>query len=986
MTATSPVLNPEEARQLQILIDPVLWADTHLNWTPFDYQPELLYGMRDGRRVVMRLGRRLGKCLPGWVDVLDPHTGDLVPIKELYKRGQANIATMTDNLKITRTSTDIIFDNGVKEVFRVKLKSGRQIDATGNHPLYTIDGWKEIDNLKSGDYVAVPRILPFFGKEFIPDYKVTLLAHMIANGNTSSGNLRYTGSNPKIIKEMRSIIRQFGPYILKHYDSSNNPYDYHIVKESGIFGGKEHKIRNFIREVGLWDKLAGDKYIPNVIFRLTKEQIALFLSRLFGNDGWASVANYISPGHRRGQVEVGYCTKSEKLAREVQHLLLRFGIIAKLKYKKAKCNGKRFYAYQITIHRKKDIQVFAKEIGIFGKKEALDKVLNTLDTFDGRDDPVPNIMQKVEESRIRKEISPKQMVAGFGNENTRYRRQYAPQRSTLTHFGQVLGEERFVDLGTSDLYWDRIESIESIGYHRTYDMTVSGTHNFIANDIVTHNSECMALMTLWFAWTQINRNPNRRSEEDRYKILIICPYEEQVDLIFERLQQMVYSSPILSNSVKRNIHHRIELHNGSIIKGMTAGSKTNTGAAGTRGQYADVLILDEVDYMVDSDITNIINIANEDPGRIKIITASTPTGRRGMFYRWCTGKVKGWAHFHKPSTVNKRLMKVNPDTGQTYMDDLKDELTDLRYLQEVMAEFGEEQSGVYAKRYIDLAIELGRHLEIKYYTVNNPLPKSMNPRILGVDWDIVQATPNLYGLEFNSDIGIFVPIYRKEIPRHEFSLTKAVGEIIASDEAFNWDWIMVDRGMGEMQVETLRLHGINNNNPDFARKVIGVSFSQKVKVRDPLSKKIEKKPVKPFMVNYSVNQFEKGRIAIVPNDKKFIEQLEEYRIKSISPHGMPTYTDDNEHILDAMNLCLLGFALKYDKLIKQKASMGLLKVPALNIHDNVQPRGIEDINTKTKLHPLAKSIIKGIRSISLRGRARSNGPPTRSNLGRGFRR
>lgn len=43
-------------------------------------------------------------------------------------------------------------------------------------------------------------------------------------------------------------------------------------------------------------------------------------------------------------------------------------------------------------------------------------------------------------------------------------------------------------LATSDVYWDTISSIESVGYQSVYDATVHGTHNFVANGINLHNS------------------------------------------------------------------------------------------------------------------------------------------------------------------------------------------------------------------------------------------------------------------------------------------------------------------------------------------------------------------------------------------------------------------------------------------------------------------------------------------------------------------
>ena len=35
----------------------------------------------------------------------------------------------------------------------------------------------------------------------------------------------------------------------------------------------------------------------------------------------------------------------------------------------------------------------------------------------------------------------------------------------------------------SDIYWDEIVSIEYAGEKQTYDLTIDGTHNFIANEI-----------------------------------------------------------------------------------------------------------------------------------------------------------------------------------------------------------------------------------------------------------------------------------------------------------------------------------------------------------------------------------------------------------------------------------------------------------------------------------------------------------------------
>jgi replicative DNA helicase len=53
-------------------------------------------------------------------------------------------------------------------------------------------------------------------------------------------------------------------------------------------------------------------------------------------------------------------------------------------------------------------------------------------------------------------------------------------------------DEPLADLAASDLGWDTIASIEPLGEQETYDLTVPGDHNFVANDLIVHNSALMA--------------------------------------------------------------------------------------------------------------------------------------------------------------------------------------------------------------------------------------------------------------------------------------------------------------------------------------------------------------------------------------------------------------------------------------------------------------------------------------------------------------
>lgn len=496
----------------------------------------------------------------------------------------------------------------------------------------------------------------------------------------------------------------------------------------------------------------------------------------------------------------------------------------------------------------------------------------------------------------------------------------------------------------------------------------------------------MCVLILWFAYTQYNKGPN-----NQYDIIIATPYETQIDLIFKRLHQLIEVSPLLKSRISRDVHHNICFDiNGitSNILGLTAGANNASGGANsTRGQRADVIILDECDYIGSNQVTNILNIRNEAPERIRLICASTPSGKHEEYYRWCkdaskkyfptkediknnkfsgyrieekkVGEGNGWTEIYAPSNVNKELLKMNPDTLQTYLEDIRDELSEMRYIQEVMAEFGEEEMGVYQKKYIQAAVDEGIRIKYSYITKwskedrESYLKRTQGQciRILGVDWDKYSAATNMVCMEFDRFhqdsegriVPVFKMLFRVEIARSEFTYVNAMNKIIELNDEYKFDWIGIDRGYGEVQLEMLHKYGEQHPETGLADKVIGYQFSQKIEVTDPYTRKKDAKDLKPFMVNNSVSLFEKGKIILDPKDKGMIQQLEEYRVKSISSTGKPIYTDENEHAIDSMNLALLLFEQKYSSLLKKVYSIKTVFIGNLDNRDvDVKDRKLDE--------------------------------------------
>lgn len=464
-------------------------------------------------------------------------------------------------------------------------------------------------------------------------------------------------------------------------------------------------------------------------------------------------------------------------------------------------------------------------------------------------------------------------------------------------------------------------------------------------------TDSMAISTLYYADTQFNAD----LEKGSYKVLVVCPFENQIDAFFDRLKVIVENSPELSDSVKFR-HHKFEFLNGSVIEGKTAGSKSNKGAASLRGQGADLIIFDEVDYMNDKEINNVMRLKDEDPTRIRIIAASTPTGDRNLYYRWCTeAEELGWTHLHRTSLVSKHIHEINPENknGLTYLEEIKQQLTQIDFLHEVMAEFGDNQKSLFQKRFIDAAINLGKEKNLTYDDGIVEPPLKSGPRILGVDWDRTSASTNMVILEFNKFDNTIYPIQRVEIPSHEFTYTEAVSKIIYLNERYDLDWIYVDKGYGETQIELLRQHGILHPDTGLLEKVIGIQFSQKVEIRDPHTKIKIKKDVKPFMVNNAVNVFEKQMIGLNPQDNKMKKQLEDYAIKNITSSGKPQYVSQEEHIVDCICLALLGFEQQFGKLFNVAMTARIVGISTKPFEDGIEIREAEALES-----PRVKSLIK----------------------------
>jgi len=396
------------------------------------------------------------------------------------------------------------------------------------------------------------------------------------------------------------------------------------------------------------------------------------------------------------------------------------------------------------------------------------------------------------------------------------------------------------------------------------------------------------------------------------RCLVIAPMKTQVELIYQEIGRIAGKNEVVMNSITRKVsspQFMMEFSNGSTIRFFTSGMRSGGKSDVARGQEAHVIVLDEMDYMHTDDLDALYAMlqktAEDQPDKM-MIGASTPTGRREKFWEWC--RSERFKEFWYPSYCNPYFSKEQED-------EFREQYTEMGYRHEIEADWGEDSEGVYPRKFVDKAFISPA------WTYDAQLTSARSFHVIGVDWDKYGAGTNIVIVEVCAENyederfrGKCRVVYREEIDKSEYTLTKAVDRIYQLNDIFKPKHIYVDRGYGEVQVELLHKYGIENPRSGLKEKVRGVSFAESVEVRDPYTKMLVKKEMKPFMVD-NVRQFlEKERILFPETDEELYLQLISYIVIRTTQLGRPIFEASGtamDHAHDALMLALLAITQNY---------------------------------------------------------------------------
>lgn len=433
-------------------------------------------------------------CLTGDTLVTLADSGQRIPICEL--EDQSNFAVWAlnpDNYKIERALVSKAFTTGVKPVYRLTTALGRTIRATGNHKFLTIQGWKRLDEIESGVHLALPRQLKNKNADYAQTMsldELALLGHLIGDGYTLPRHvIQYTSREEDLAYLVAQFAKQvFGEALEPKVKLERRWFQTYLTSTRHHTHGVRNPISVWLDGLGVWGLRSHEKFVPQRVFQQPTSAIAHFLKHLWATDGCIRMTWGKSP-----RPAIYYASSSFRLAQDVQSLLLRLGINARLTTISQQEKGRP--QYHVILSGREDISRFGQLVGPLGQYKC---------------DSWREIETHLQERKANtnRDVLPKEVwaahvrpaMAEIGMSHRQLHAAIGTAYSGMAIFNQNVSRERAMrvaaatqstalhTLAQSDIYWDQVISIEADGVEAVYDLTVPGPHNFIANDIIVHNS------------------------------------------------------------------------------------------------------------------------------------------------------------------------------------------------------------------------------------------------------------------------------------------------------------------------------------------------------------------------------------------------------------------------------------------------------------------------------------------------------------------
>ncbi|WP_104112371.1 intein-containing DNA gyrase subunit A [Micromonospora chalcea] len=406
--------------------------------------------------------------------------GDIVPDAAPSSETDVDLKVRDRNGDLVRASK--FFHSGEHPTLRLRTREGYELTGTHNHPvlcLVNVAGvptllWKLLAEIAPGDRVVLQRTVPDeIGYPMLEHVEAAVLAGAFVSEGWVSENR--AGFN--------NVDREFFVRVLTAYDLAVGGPRY--VAERVIASGStlhELDVQDLIAlRASVLGEMVGarsaGKFVPEFVWRGPAAVKRAFLQALFEGDGSSSLL----PRHT---IQVSYSTRSERLAREVQQLLLEFGVVSRqCRYD----NGE----IKVVVTNRRDARIFAAHVGFLGRKQAkleseLAQVPASSTALSG--DHVPFVGEFVREHGASRWTERDWLRRHNVDRIERWERDRDEIAARITEPGILDVVEPLVD---GRFYYAEVTEVTDAGLQPVYSIRVdTEDHSFVSDGFVSHNTEC----------------------------------------------------------------------------------------------------------------------------------------------------------------------------------------------------------------------------------------------------------------------------------------------------------------------------------------------------------------------------------------------------------------------------------------------------------------------------------------------------------------
>lgn len=479
--------------------------------------------------------------------VLNTNYG-LVSLKELAKVNSIKSPNKNEFYEIDiniqgefgKEKASYYYYEGILPSKKIITQLGFSIEISHIHPMRVlcptfIREWIKSEDLQVDDYLMIKVGTNLWGTNELKNNHARLAGYFVSNGGINSANLSFTLD----IKYKYTM----DDFILCINRASGGNSNYYKKDDSDAYEWKSSAIiyNNLLLDIGLEHGTSHTKEVPLSIRTATKEHVVEFLRSYINCDGWVNTDGGKGKKKKDGtyydKPQVGFDTVSKKLADQVRLLLLNLGIITSMSETKSRRfrSADEKYDHNVYVVRINAgcLQKFKDTIGFIDpvKQADLDKCikiventkrlsnynnikggaiflrqyLKEIDVGEGcKLDSKGNVYQNAVTIRLlgedydsvracwkRKSQSLTRHIAKLVFDKTRH--------LGSKHCPELL--QRLEDFVDERWIYLPIESIED-GECEMADLHVPGSHSFVANGFLNHNSGKTATVGMMGAYLE----------------------------------------------------------------------------------------------------------------------------------------------------------------------------------------------------------------------------------------------------------------------------------------------------------------------------------------------------------------------------------------------------------------------------------------------------------------------------------------------------